>query len=62
MICTGSGKFFSNGVDLERMIGGDPEDMKLFWRQYQTLIMRILCLPMPTVAAINGKNQTFFRV
>ncbi|MEU5258156.1 enoyl-CoA hydratase/isomerase family protein [Amycolatopsis sp. NPDC021455] len=53
LVTTGGGKFYSNGLDLEWLTAhGDraPE----YVADVQELFARVLTLPVPTVAAING--------
>ncbi|MGF1597846.1 MAG: enoyl-CoA hydratase-related protein [Acidimicrobiales bacterium] len=50
-------KFFSNGLDLEWMMGRGEHpggDRKVFAVEFMALMARIITLPMPTVAAIGG--------
>jgi len=52
-----SEKFFSNGLDLEwRMSEGEHRggDREVFGPEFMTLMGRIITLPVPTIAAING--------
>ena len=52
-----SAKFFSNGLDLEwRMSEGEHRggDRDAFGAEFMTLMGRIITLPLPTIAAING--------
>ncbi len=51
-------KFFSNGLDLEWIMkpadhpaGGDA---KVFGDEFMKLAGRLICFPMPTIAAVNG--------
>lgn len=53
LVLTGSGKFFSNGLDLEYM-GAHPDDAEATLARVHALLGRILGLEVPTVAAING--------
>ena len=50
-------KFFSNGLDLE-WISSEGEhrggDRKTFGAEFMELMGRIITLPMPTIAAVNG--------
>lgn len=52
-------KFFSNGLDLD-WIGGDPDpdhpggDRAVFGPEFMTVMSRIITLPIPSIAAING--------
>ena len=56
LICTAHGKFFSNGVNLQGLMQSTAEEVKAFWIGYFTALLRILCFPMPTICAINGKQ------
>jgi len=52
-----SPKFFSNGLDLEwRMSEGEHRggDRNAFGAEFMTLMGRIITLPVPSIAAING--------
>lgn len=53
LVTIGTTKCFSNGLDLEHVIGlGDGADA--FLRAADRLIVRVLTFPKPTVAALNG--------
>ena len=53
LVTVGSGKFFSNGLDLEwLMANGDRLDW--YVGRVQELFTRVLTFPLPTVAAVNG--------
>ncbi|WAC55561.1 enoyl-CoA hydratase/isomerase family protein [Gordonia sp. SL306] len=53
LITTGSGKFYSNGLDLDWLLThGDRSEW--YVDQVHTLFGRILTFPLPTVAAVNG--------
>jgi enoyl-CoA hydratase/carnithine racemase len=53
LVTTGSGKFYSNGLDLDWLAAhGDQGDWYL--GQVHQLLARVLVAPVPTVAAING--------
>ena len=54
LVTTGTGKFFSNGIDLEWMFGADDEEVRTFITSMLGLWSRVLALPVPTVAAVNG--------
>lgn len=51
-------KFFSNGLDLEWIMGSEEDppggDRQVFGEEFMTLMGRIIVLPMPTIAAVNG--------
>ena len=53
LVLTGTGKFFSNGLDLDYM-GANPDDAQPTLARVHALFGRVLGLPVPTVAAING--------
>jgi len=51
------GKFFSNGLDLEWIMSKDEHrggDRSVFGDEYMSLCGRLITLPVPTVAAVNG--------
>ncbi|MBF6351167.1 MULTISPECIES: enoyl-CoA hydratase-related protein [Nocardia] len=53
LITIGSGKFYSNGLDLDwLMANGDRAEW--YVARVQALFARILTFPLPTVAAVNG--------
>ncbi len=53
VVLTGSGKFFSNGLDLDRF-GKDPQEFGATVREAERTIGRLLVFPAYSVAAING--------
>jgi enoyl-CoA hydratase/carnithine racemase len=53
VVLTGTGKFFCNGLDLERF-GNQPEEFATTIRELERTIGRLLVFPAYTVAAING--------
>ncbi|HUD69900.1 MAG TPA: enoyl-CoA hydratase/isomerase family protein [Acidimicrobiales bacterium] len=53
LVLTGEGKFFSNGLDLERF-EGDRDEMVTTVAMFEQLLGRLFVLPVYTVAAING--------
>src|SRR6478735_6287039 len=53
MVLAGTGKFFSNGLDLDHL-GANPNDMGPYLFRVHSLFTRILTLPCATVAAQNG--------
>jgi enoyl-CoA hydratase/carnithine racemase len=54
VVLTGTGKFFSNGLDLEWMgKAGEGEPQEVV-RDTQALLARVLLAPMPVLAAVNG--------
>ncbi len=54
VVLTGSGKFFSNGLDLDRFASAGPEEFGATATSLHHLFGRLLLFPAYTVAAING--------
>ncbi len=55
LVTTGQGKFYSNGLDLE-WITENPDQLPSYTADVQELFARVLTLPVPTVAALNGHS------
>ncbi len=53
LVTAGDGKFYSTGADLE-WGAANPDHIDRYLSEVQGLLARILTLPMPTVAAVNG--------
>ena len=53
LVTVGSGKFFSNGLDLEWLMGDGTADTG-FIADVHRLLLRVLHLDLATVAAVNG--------
>ncbi len=53
LVTMGSGKYYSNGLDLE-WIGQHFDQLDAYVGRVQALFARMLTLPVPTVAAVNG--------
>lgn len=53
LVTTGTGKFFTNGLDLD-WLSGNSQRLGWYLDQVSALLARFLSLPCPTVAAING--------
>ncbi|TDC49876.1 enoyl-CoA hydratase/isomerase family protein [Actinomadura sp. KC345] len=53
LVTVGTGKFYSNGLDLD-WLGANQEKFEDYLRRIHGLYARVLSLPMPTVAALNG--------
>jgi len=53
-VLTGEGKFFSNGLDLDAFAGRPSEDLLAYIDDVHAVFARVLALPLPTVAAVNG--------
>lgn len=53
LIITGSGRFFSNGLDLKYLLS-TPDPNQFLIKYYEPLIYRFLTLGIPTIALLNG--------
>lgn len=53
LVITGSGKFFSNGLDLD-WVTAHPDQWPTYVARVQAMFANVLTLPVPTVSAING--------
>ncbi|MFI5614029.1 enoyl-CoA hydratase/isomerase family protein [Amycolatopsis sp. NPDC051903] len=53
LVTIGGGKFYSNGLDLEWLTAHGDEAAKYVTSVHE-LLARVLALPVPTVAAVNG--------
>src|SRR6478609_3445194 len=53
LVTAAAGKFWSNGLDLEWM-GAHGDEVGAFVARVHALLGRVLALPLPTVAAIQG--------
>ncbi len=53
LVLAGEGKFFSNGLDLDRF-AGDADALSATVTRFQPLLGRLFVLPCYTVAALNG--------
>jgi enoyl-CoA hydratase/carnithine racemase len=53
LVTTGGGKFYSNGLDLEWLLAHGDQAAQ-YVTEIQELLARVLTLPVPTVAAVNG--------
>ena len=54
VILTGSGKIFSAGVDLFRVLKNEDGYLERFLPQLSSTLLGLFTLPMPVVAAVNG--------
>lgn len=54
LVTTGSGRFFSNGLDLEWLFGKGEQHMRSFVAGVEMLYARLIEAPYITVAACNG--------
>lgn len=53
LITTAHGKFFSNGYDLDWAQSSEPR-LQLMSSALRSLVRDLICLPMPTIAAVTG--------
>lgn len=53
LVTVGTGKFYSNGLDLD-WLGANRDQVEDYLRRVNGMYARLLSLPLPTVAAING--------
>jgi Delta3-Delta2-enoyl-CoA isomerase len=53
LVTTGTGKFYSNGLDLD-WLSRNADQWRPYLERVHGLFARFLTLPMPTVAAVNG--------
>jgi enoyl-CoA hydratase/carnithine racemase len=53
LVTVGSGKFFSNGLDLD-WLGANPDKLLPYVARIQAMFSKVLTLPVATVAAVNG--------
>ncbi|WP_426570897.1 enoyl-CoA hydratase/isomerase family protein [Aquihabitans sp. McL0605] len=53
LVLTGTGKFFSNGLDLDHL-GANPNDLLPYLFRVHSLFSRLLSVPCATVSALNG--------
>jgi enoyl-CoA hydratase/carnithine racemase len=54
LMTTGSGKHYSNGLDVDWMGGRDSDEIVGYVNTVEEVLGRILTFPAPTVAAVNG--------
>jgi enoyl-CoA hydratase/carnithine racemase len=54
LVLTGEGKFFCNGLNLEAIMSMNAEEMGQFRVAMGRINGRLLMLPVPTIAALNG--------
>jgi len=54
LVLTGVDKSFCNGLNLEKLMTLSPEEMEAFGAKMNEIHRRLLLLPCPTVAAMNG--------
>jgi enoyl-CoA hydratase/carnithine racemase len=54
LVTVGEDKFYSNGLDLTWLTGEGAAEGPTFLRAFLAFLGRVLALPLPTVAALNG--------
>jgi enoyl-CoA hydratase len=54
VVLTGTGRFFSAGMDLKRILDGGREAIEAVLAELSETILALLTLPRPVVAAVNG--------
>ncbi|CAG5118323.1 unnamed protein product, partial [Candidula unifasciata] len=54
LVTVGEGKFYSNGLDLQWMATISTQEVLDFMAEFEKLLLRVLILPVPTLAVING--------
>ena len=54
LVTTGTGKFYSNGLDLEEMMAAGTGNADTYLHGVLNILARVLTFPAVTVAAING--------
>lgn len=54
VVLTGQGRIFSAGVDLNRLVDGGADYARVFLPALDRMLLALLALPCPVVAAING--------
>ena len=54
LVMTGTGKFFCSGLNVEKLMALSPEDGPRFRERMLGFMRRLVSLPIPTIAAING--------
>ncbi|BFZ06747.1 hypothetical protein BsWGS_09786 [Bradybaena similaris] len=54
LVTVGEGKFYCNGLDLPWMTNISSQEFLNFMNEFQKVLLRVLILPVPTLAVING--------
>ncbi len=54
LVLTGTGKFLSNGLDLDFVMGSSPEESTRFLETLWSVLSRLLVFDCFTVCAVNG--------
>ena len=62
LLITGSGKFFSNGIDLAWRSKQSRDSDQEYLSSLDALTERIMIFPVPTVALINGKPKNIIHL
>ncbi|GAA4694557.1 enoyl-CoA hydratase-related protein [Nocardioides conyzicola] len=53
LVTSATGKFYTNGLDLD-WLGAHPDELGSYVARVHALFERVLTLPVPTIAALNG--------
>jgi enoyl-CoA hydratase/carnithine racemase len=53
LVSTGTGKYYSNGLDLDA-IAADPSSLEAYIERVHDLLVRVATCPIATVSAVNG--------
>lgn len=56
LVTTGDGKYYSNGLDLDWLTQQEHAVSSAFLRSVLAMFARVLTLPVPTCAAVNGHS------
>jgi enoyl-CoA hydratase/carnithine racemase len=54
LVTHASGSFYSNGYDLDWLLGRPAGEQRAFVADHERLLARLLVLPVPTLAALPG--------
>jgi Delta3-Delta2-enoyl-CoA isomerase len=54
LVTTGSGKHYSNGLDVPFMATANPDQLRAYLYDVMGVLRRIMLFPAPTAAAVNG--------
>lgn len=54
LLTSGSGKIYSNGLDVDWMTGRGTDEVIGYVRSVEAVLARLLTFPAPTIAAVNG--------
>lgn len=54
LVLCGGQKFFSIGLDLPQLLDLDKDEMRRFWHKFNSLVLKLFTLPIPTACAVEG--------